>query len=386
MKSMRLELELVKQAQNSPVTSEHDKAVIDNLVKRLNFCESSLNHREQYQRLWCVRIFGLNVPDSMVRDHGVVNAVIKHSYETLVYPILSKASESKLDVIPPLYQLIENGHFIKNRNGLPCIILRFHSRYIRNLLLSLKKEHMPQPTFRDKTKGTKYYTITPDLTATNYRILKELRNDDRVNAAWAFETNLCFTLHQDPETVHRVSSIHCPIDETINLALESLIFQDTNQTSSLAPPNTAPTPVQTRSQRNKEKRPMNERKSHVESARGGAAAGGDGRRRRGSSGHGGQGRSSQGRGQGGMGYRDGGRGASSRGGPGNSSNSSGRGGSSRGGRDHGSTSSGSSGSPREVRVRGHSSSRSPRHDRLQLPTNDDLNKSRFLPLDNHYLI
>ena len=188
LNGIRKEFQEMRQLVND---AKHDKIdmnpnICDKIVnfeKRLNSIECSLNDREQYQRLWSVRLFGISVPQSLVKSHGVVNAVIQHCFKTIVLPVLSKADKSELDVIPPMYQLIENGHFLKSKGGHslpPCIILRFHSRYIRNLFLRLKKKHMPSPSYAERSKGVKYYKATPDLTSANFKTLKGLRNDIRV--------------------------------------------------------------------------------------------------------------------------------------------------------------------------------------------------------------
>ena len=219
--SIDLLREQVKTLQSRLDVSESKKpselnVLIDNLTKDNRWCKLSLNNREQYVRNWCVRIVGLSVPQSYIDRYGVDGGCIRYVYERLIYPTLLCATPDEikelgldavpqLDKVPEMFQVLENAHFLssgprskKNKNLIlpPVIIVRFNSRWLRNLFLRLKRNHMPKPTDAEVTAGITYYSVTPDLTSTNHHLLAKLPTKSEANDV------------QKPELMQQLCQLH----------------------------------------------------------------------------------------------------------------------------------------------------------------------------------
>ena len=125
------------------------------------------NHREQYSRSWSLRISGLQVPREEIERLGRDRGVMKYVYDRLLKPILNAAkAKGDIETVPGAYHLLlENGHHVFTRQGrqggvrggeggataegegrahqIPQIIVRFCSRYMRNVVLRNKKASTP---------------------------------------------------------------------------------------------------------------------------------------------------------------------------------------------------------------------------------------------------
>lgn len=206
--------------------------LIDNLNKDNKWCKLSLNNREQYVRNWCVRIVGLSVPQSYIDNYGVDGGCIRYIYERLIYPTLLCATPDEikelgldavpqLDKVPEMFQVLENAHFLssgprsKNNKKVilpPVIIARFCSRWMRNLFLRLKRNHMPKPSDAEVARGISYYSVTPDLTSTNHHLLANLRSDSKVKSVWSIDGRIRFCLESDHKTVYQDNDVLCPVE------------------------------------------------------------------------------------------------------------------------------------------------------------------------------
>ena len=192
-----------------------DKNASQSMLKKcLSDLDLYCNRNEQYNRNWSIRIHGLSVPSDLVKSSGADEACMITAYNAVIEPVLRRLTPKpedlnvninwgpeKLDSVPKCFDLLSNGHFVgKQHNGLPrTIIIRFMSRYMRNLFLRNKREFMPKPTAAETTMGVKYYSAYPDLTARNHAYLMGLKKDSRVKAAWAFDGNLRFCVFVNKE-------------------------------------------------------------------------------------------------------------------------------------------------------------------------------------------
>ncbi len=228
-----------------------DLSNISNLKSDLSACKSSLNDREQYQRNWCVRIAGLSVPKDLVRKYGVDGGCMRHVYNTLVKPTLECSTpniieelnldaEAQLDFVPGLFSTLENAHFLggptksKKDDKLllpPAIICRFKSRYLRNLFLRLKRNHMPTPTDAEIARGISYYSVTPDLTRTNHFLLTNLKRDERVKAAWSIDGHIRFCLVANDKIKYQVRDVYSSVDAIITSCATASLKSAENLTS-----------------------------------------------------------------------------------------------------------------------------------------------------------
>ena len=173
--------------------------------------KKSVNQREQYARLNSIRIDGMEVSQDLVKEAGPVYACMHTAYNKIIKPVLLKAvnpdgatwkkGRARLSDVPKMTELLSNGHFVFSgevKKTIPTVIIRFTSRFYRNLFLQLRRQHMPKPNSAEVAKsGKAFYAAYPDLTRTHFKFLRSLKEDQRVHSAWAFECKLRFKLHAD---------------------------------------------------------------------------------------------------------------------------------------------------------------------------------------------
>lgn len=190
----------------------------------------SLNDREQYARNWSIRVTGLSVPSDELNYYGTDLACMRVVYRQLIVPVLQTTvcpaetdptsqvgpkRQYLLEEMPKLHEILENGHFLnkgsesKIKKGLflpPTIIIRFRSRFMRNLFLRLKRYALPAPTEEDKKAGISFYTCSPDLTRNNHSAMTKLRFNKDVDSAWSMDGRIKFRLNGSNHihTVHNV--------------------------------------------------------------------------------------------------------------------------------------------------------------------------------------
>ena len=186
---------------------------VGSITKELKKCKREINDREQYARSWSVRVFGLNVTEEEEKKLGKDVAVMQAAYDKVFKPILVGAqSRGLITTVPEMSSLLENGHQIgkqiKDKNGVllprPCI-LRFSARYMRNMVLKNKKTFMPKPSHAEIARGVSKFSISEDLTSSNYTMLKNLIKDSRVDKVWTIDGSIRFNL-QGESVVKRVFS------------------------------------------------------------------------------------------------------------------------------------------------------------------------------------
>ena len=181
---------------------------------------SLIDKREQYARNWSIRINNLHVPPRLIERLGLSLAVMYTAYQRIIGPVLHKVlqkwnlHEFGVQGVPALLDLLENGHFLgkkwkvqgTNIEGPQTIIIRFVSRWWRNLFLKNKRNNMPQPTYEECTRfRVKYFYITPDLTAMNYSYLMTLKKDPRIQSVWTQDGQFRFKLKTDLNKIWQAS-------------------------------------------------------------------------------------------------------------------------------------------------------------------------------------
>ena len=279
--------------------------------KKLSEIELYCNANEQYNRNWSIRVFGVEIPKSLILSSGIDGACMLQVYNRLIQPVLFK----KLGYVPECFDLLSNGHFVGERKGNQprTIIIRFNSRYYRNIFLGAKFDYLPKPTAAEVTKGIKYFACYPDLTARNHSYLIGLKSDSRTKSCWAFDGSLRFVLDGDSSrNVHFVDDLSISPTECIDKAVN----WDQRRSRSVSPPRR-----QTRASTGRVSNAPDRPKSQDydpgrfnQRGRGGSARGnGHGSRGQGLGGRGGRGAARGGRGaaHGGRGTAHGGRGLSS---------------------------------------------------------------------------
>ena len=203
------------------------------LKKEILTLKEDLNQREQYVRNWSVRINNLTVPRESLKRLKTVGACMLEAYTRIIKPVLMKAIPDVQDpewgpvTVPPLHQLLENAHFLGKANRckesnvlLPrTVIVRFRSRYWRNLFLMNKRKHIPSPTEQEKNLKIDNFYVAPDLTKMNHEYLLKLKSDPEVKSAWTLDSKFVFILKSHPNTKHFIKNTSTPVQEVIRSAL-----------------------------------------------------------------------------------------------------------------------------------------------------------------------
>ena len=217
---------------------------------------SLIDKREQYARNWSIRINNLVVPLELISRLGLSLAVMYTAYRTLIGPVLLKTINNWRGLdgflprrVPDLLDLLENGHFLGDTQKVQgsgvdkprTIIIRFISRWWRNLFLKNKRKYLPKPSHAECVKyRISYYFVTPDLTKLNFKYLMCLKHDSRVKSTWTQDGNFLFKLHSTFEKIWFVSDTLKSLDEI--LANSNLPARPQRQTPS-TPRQQNPTPA-----------------------------------------------------------------------------------------------------------------------------------------------
>lgn len=193
------------------------KEELSSAKKELGDCKKRDNDREQYARCWSVRVFGLEVTKEEEDAYGKDAAVMRKAYNKIFKPVLTAAkNKGACESIPGWQNLLSNGHKVGKpylKNGImqpPACIVRFSSRYMRNVFLRHKKENMPSPSEDEKKAGVSKFSVTEDLTKANYDMLQKLIKEESVDKAWTIDGNIRFVTVGDKSTTRRVRS---PFDQ-----------------------------------------------------------------------------------------------------------------------------------------------------------------------------
>ena len=168
--------------------------------------ELKVNENQQYARNWSIRLHNVPVPTDLISQAGEDMACMHTAYKKVIYPVLATLvvdpdnwRPGLLTEVPNCLTLLSNAHHVgKEIEGKPrTIIVRFISRYFRNLFLKQKFDKMPQPSLAEVAQGIQFYAAYPDLTSRNHRYLMDLKKEERVKSAWAFDGHIKFTLKTD---------------------------------------------------------------------------------------------------------------------------------------------------------------------------------------------
>lgn len=204
-------------------TVEELQRSVTSLRVEVDKTQKKVNELDQDSRACLIRITGLSVSEAEMRQSGYERAIMKKTYERLLKPILNAAKTAgDLDSVPVLLNVLEQGYVagkpVVDRQGRtlpPVINVRFTNRYIRNTVMRYKREHIPAPTAAEAASGVTRFTITEDLTQINARLLKEVRENDKVARAWSVDGRIRYTLKADMNTVKKYPSASIPVCEVI---------------------------------------------------------------------------------------------------------------------------------------------------------------------------
>jgi hypothetical protein len=172
-----------------------------------------INHLEQHNRAWSIRIMGLPLSPTEEKSSVLVREKV---YKSVILPILEgAASAGDLQQVPKRAdEVLEMAHPLRAKDGATKpIIARFHARELRALVFRHKKEHAPKQS-DGPTKGRYKYAIFEDLTTLTFSKMRALAADARVAASWTAHGQIRYRLVDDP-TVRRVSNVLDPISKIL---------------------------------------------------------------------------------------------------------------------------------------------------------------------------
>jgi hypothetical protein len=214
--------------------------IIQDLQTSYSGLEQKINNLEQYNRAWSVRITNLPVTSDEEKDPIAMRDKV---YQLAFRPILDGAlNVGDISSIPSAAELLEIAHVLPSKPGThKPIIARFRDRVFKTLCLRLKKNFATKtvgPTTSLSSRGNVgggatggrggggradesgtggtgagwiAFPFHEDLTALNYRKMKAIGADPRVQSCWSINGQLRFKLVNSQE-VRRVVSIFDPLD------------------------------------------------------------------------------------------------------------------------------------------------------------------------------
>ena len=189
----------------------------------VSLVRKQLNDVDQESRGSCIRIMGLSITEAEL-EGGQEKAIMRKAYDKLIKPILTAAkTKGDIDSVPIMHNLLEQGRFVskaivdkKGRTLPPVCLVRFSNRYMRNTVMRLKREHMPDPTDAEKAAGSSKYIFVEDLTQVNAKKLKEFRDNQHIERAWTVNGRIQFTAVGDINNVRRLASPFISVEEALN--------------------------------------------------------------------------------------------------------------------------------------------------------------------------
>lgn len=175
--------------------------------------KSRLNHVEQHHRGWSIRVHNLPIPADAESDPRKVMDIV---HTKLLLPILTGAqAKGAITSIPSAPQLLETAHPLASKSGqTKPIIVRFRSRYERDLMFHYKKDFAPRedgPSGASRGQARPARLLFPfyeDLTGDTYKKMRELALDERVAGCWTVGGNIRYKKTSNPNTVLRVKSVY----------------------------------------------------------------------------------------------------------------------------------------------------------------------------------
>jgi hypothetical protein len=184
--------------------------------------KARLNHVEQHHRGWSIRVHNLPIPTEAENDPRKVMDIV---HTKLLLPILTGAqSKGAITTIPSALQLLETAHPLAAKSGqMRAVIVRFRSRYERDLMFQFRKEFAPREEGPGGARGAASETRPPrmrfpfyeDLTGDTYKKMRELARDERVTGCWTVGGSIRLKKASDPSAVIRVKSVYDTNDQIL---------------------------------------------------------------------------------------------------------------------------------------------------------------------------
>ena len=190
---------------------------VNSLKQEVKQLKDIVNKYEQASRNLNVRIIGL--------PQAASENTPKQVYDRIIRPLLVTAKDAgKINSVPQLSTVVTEAYRMRPKDSgttspsrPPHIMVKLSNQTIKSALLSVKKNSMPLPSEEEKAIGIQKFIITEELTRPVFQLLKQLRNDDRVDRAWTIDGKIRFTKkNDDQKKVYKVRSNTDQLDYIID--------------------------------------------------------------------------------------------------------------------------------------------------------------------------
>ncbi len=182
--------------------------------------KTELNNNAQLSKANTIRLLGYPSTDEESKSVDGGKAFFSSVFDRILRPILSVAA-SKGECSPvthmssAVYNIFRAGRPKPGTNP-PPIIITFTSPQFRLAVLRNKRNNIGAPSPSERLSGIKGFSLVEDLTPSNYKMLNDLRRDERVASVWSREGRIKFLLSADKNTIHTVSSVFDPVSSILD--------------------------------------------------------------------------------------------------------------------------------------------------------------------------
>jgi hypothetical protein len=221
-----LRVELVAKAEE--VTQLNSKVIMleEKVTKQEAEIAELKNHAtasEQATRASTIRIFGVAPLLEDVEALGEAKAIAKRAYDRVIKPILQAAkSKGAIDSVPQLNTLIESAYAVgkpradaQGRGMPPPIIINFHNKALRDVVMRHKKGNIPVVSAAEKAAGVARIVVVEDLVPVIHKKVKEMMGVDTIDKVWTINGFIRFTVPGD-NTVRKVQSPYSTIQDILS--------------------------------------------------------------------------------------------------------------------------------------------------------------------------
>ena len=200
------------------VVNTNLKTEMESYKSEIKLLKIKLDDREQHSRNECVRINGVQVDKDLEKSLGHNQAAMK-AVEEVLKPLL-EANKNRLKMPTEPGQFIKNAHILpipKDKNGsykVPPIIVRFHSRPLKDFILSNKK-NLPIREI-DVKNGVDIYSISADLTKMRYYVMQKLIRSKQFSKCWHLDGRVIKYIKNEGDRIQSVKFFDKSCNELMN--------------------------------------------------------------------------------------------------------------------------------------------------------------------------
>jgi hypothetical protein len=224
---IRLTFASVKNIEASLGQLQNKVTMLENNVTSLNKqvydLQNIVNLREQEQRGLSVRVAGIPYTDEEKASTDA-KFLAKKVYDKVLLPVLNFAkSKNQIDRVPSLATTVQHCYRAgraaapTGTGAPPPIVLKFSNEHTRLIILKNKRLGLPAPPREELDMGIVRYSISEDLTAPCYKLVKELHRHEEVAKVWTVDGKIRI-IKRGSQSVFRVKSVFDSVDSILSKA------------------------------------------------------------------------------------------------------------------------------------------------------------------------